>query len=118
MSDPLVNGLYVLDENGKPVLCKDIFTWGKWFENLENRHVALDENVGPNHAKVSTVFLAIDHAGFNKKGPPVLWETMIFGGRHDQYQTRATSREEALAGHQKAMNLARRERPIIKRKRP
>jgi len=30
---------------------------------------------------------------------------MIFGGEHDQYQERYTSYEDALKGHQTALNL-------------
>jgi DNA-binding LacI/PurR family transcriptional regulator len=32
-------------------------------------------------------------------------ETMIFGGEHDQYQERYTSYEDAVKGHQIALNL-------------
>ena len=56
---------------------------------------------------VSTVFLGIDHS-FGE-GPPILWETMIFDGPHDQFQERYTSKEEAIAGHERAMLLARME---------
>jgi hypothetical protein len=53
---------------------------------------------------VSTVFLSMDH-GRDKNQPPVLWETMIFGGEHDLYQERYSSHEDALAGHQRALDL-------------
>ena len=49
-------------------------------------------------ARVSTVWLGLDHSfGY---GPPVIFETMIFGGEHDQWQNRYCTEEEALAGHQ------------------
>lgn len=50
--------------------------------------------------RVSTVFLALDH-NFGGKGPPVLFETMIFGarGRWAEFQTRYCTEAEALAGH-------------------
>lgn len=44
----------------------------------------------PGAVRVSTVFLGLDH--FGRVGEPVLWETMIFGGAHDGYQARYTSR--------------------------
>jgi hypothetical protein len=47
--------------------------------------------------EVSTVFLAIDH-GFGGR-LPVLWETMIFGGPHDQWCDRYISEEAATHGH-------------------
>lgn len=40
---------------------------------------------------------------------PVLWETMIFGGINDQYQERYTSYEDALEGHQNAINFIKTE---------
>jgi hypothetical protein len=67
---------YILDEHGNPKLEPDLITWATWYENGDNRRVAVTE-VG--EAKVSTVFLGLDHNWSG--GPPVLWETMIFGGR-------------------------------------
>lgn len=31
--------LYVLDDAGKPVVCHNVESWGKWFERMENRVV-------------------------------------------------------------------------------
>ena len=67
----------------------------------EDRHVAWDEVAG---AKVSTVFLVIDH-GF--EGPPVLFETMVFNGPHDQWQDRYQTWDEALAGHNRVVEALR-----------
>jgi hypothetical protein len=53
---------------------------------------------GVGDAHVSTVFLGIDH-NFTGEGPPVLYETTVFGGPEDDYQERYTSRELAEAGH-------------------
>jgi hypothetical protein len=53
---------------------------------------------------VSTVFLGLDHS-FGE-GPPQLFETMIFGGEHDEYQERYSTWDEAEAGHKKACKLA------------
>ena len=50
--------------------------------------------------QISTVFLGLDHA-FGS-GPPILWETMIFGGLLDEFQERYATKAEALAGHQQA----------------
>ena len=46
---------------------------------------------------VSTVFLGIDHNWGD--GPPVLYETMVFGGPLDEEQVRYCTRAEAAAGH-------------------
>jgi hypothetical protein len=84
------------------VLELDVLAWGRWFETAD-RHVGMD--VLPDGVRVSTVFLALDHAFGG--GRPILWETMIFGGPHDGYQDRYTSREAAEAGHARALALCR-----------
>lgn len=91
---------YTLDDNDNPVPCDDVLTWGKWFGQPVNRHLA-DDTI--NGCRISTVFLGLDHS-FGS-GQPVLWETMIFGGTHDQYQDRYTSKADALEGHKKAVAL-------------
>jgi hypothetical protein len=87
---------YTLDAEGNPVPCTDLLVWGHWFETAD-RQVALwkspDESV-----TVSTVFLGLDHS-FTRGGPPVLWETMVFGGPLDGRQSRYTSKVSALVGH-------------------
>lgn len=95
------NDKYILDKDGNVVPERDLLSWAKWFEDSSNRIVKADK-VGD--VRVSTIFLGIDH-NFGD-GAPVLWETMIFGGEHDGYQDRYTSREDALAGHEKALTLA------------
>ena len=49
--------------------------------------------------EVSTVFLGLDHAwGF---GPPLLFETLIFGGPYDGEMDRYSTWEQAVAGHER-----------------
>lgn len=48
---------------------------------------------------ISTVFLVINH-NFGD-GPPLLFETMIFGGPEDEFQQRYFTWDEAAAGHEK-----------------
>lgn len=57
-------------------------------------------------ARISTVFLGIDHS-FGSGGPPLLFETMIFGGRLDEFQNRCGTWDEAEAMHNEAVALAR-----------
>lgn len=97
-------GRYVLNRAGEPVAEPDLEKWALFFENLDRRRVEFTR-VGP--AAVSTVFLAINHAW--GEGPPVLWETMIFGGPMDNHQERcAGSREQAIAMHFDTVAKARR----------
>jgi hypothetical protein len=71
------NRHYICDENMQPVQVDDWLTWAKWYETAD-RHVALTE-IGD--AKVSTVFLSLNHAFHD--GPPLLYETLVFGGELD-----------------------------------
>ena len=65
---------YILD--GKiPVPCDNIIEWGRWYEKAD-RHVGSNLI---NGARISTVFLGMDH-NWNEGGEPILFETMIFGG--------------------------------------
>jgi hypothetical protein len=93
---------YIL-KDGVPIRTPDILTWGRWYESAdEERRVARDEIDG---VLVSTVFLGLDHS-FDMGGPPVLWETMIFG-LDEEYCERYTSREDAEAGHAQAVEMVR-----------
>jgi len=97
---------YILDNNHKPV-SKPVLEAAEWMEkNLERKKVAYHElkDLNGDDVNVSTVFLGLDHSWLGY-GKPVLWETMIFGGEHDQYQARYTTYEHALEGHQEALNL-------------
>ena len=92
---------YILDENGDPAPCYDIYEWGRWMADADLRRVAqdLDEGDPGKEIRVSTVFLGLDH-NFSDKGPPVLWETLVFGGVLDGEMDRYSSRAAALEGHQ------------------
>lgn len=84
---------------GKEIVpTNDPIEWGKWFATA-NRHVG---NIEKNGIHVSTVFLGIDY-GFH--GTPLWFETMIFGGEHDQFQERYETWEQAEAGHKRALKL-------------
>jgi hypothetical protein len=93
-----MTGLYTLDANGDAVSVPEGTMPPRL--TIEQRTVAKTK-VGD--AEVSTVFLWIDHSW--NGGPPVLWETMIFGGLHSDYQERYTSRAAAIAGHMRAVDL-------------
>lgn len=86
---------YILNESGTPVAEPDLMTWAKWFETAD-RKVAVDQI---SDAKVSTIFLSID-LSYQQSGPPILWETKVFGGALDQETDRCSgSREQAEAMH-------------------
>lgn len=88
--------------NGKPVKEPDLLKWGKWFEHNPNRTIAQSLICD---VWVSTVFLGIDHR-FTMYGEPVLFETMIFAGKYDQYQRRYCNIKQSEIGHIKAVSKA------------
>jgi hypothetical protein len=94
---------YILNDDGTVRPEPDLLMWARWFEQ-GNRKIAHDDLSGG--VLVSTVFLGLDHS-FGGVGPPILFETMIFGGEHDGYMDRYRTREEALAGHAKALRIAK-----------
>jgi hypothetical protein len=83
---------YILD--GRTPVAVDVLTWGEWYEKADRR-VAFDR-LGA--VEISTVFLGIDH-NFRATGPPVLFETMVFGGPLDGESFRYVAYEEAEVGH-------------------
>lgn len=78
------------------VPCDDLEQWSRKFEDAKKRRVAWDER-GDVH--VSTVFIGLDHS-FGE-GPPLLFETMVFGGEHDGDQDRCSTWDEAEVMHRK-----------------
>lgn len=94
-----MSGNYVLDGH-TPRLEPDLMKWGAEFR--KDRHVGRTD-VG--EATVSTVFLGIDHNWGD--GPPVLFETMVFGGDHDQWTDRYRTWDEAEAGHARVVAALR-----------
>lgn len=64
--------------------------------------------------RISTVFLHFDH-GLNfgnpeEPYPPVLFESMIFGGSNNEYQRRYHTYDEALEGHNNLVKALEEER--------
>lgn len=88
---------YTMDAEGKVVPC-EFMEWMIMF-NQDERIIAKD-TLGS--CSISTVFLGLDHAF---EGPPLIFETMIFGWRNDEYQTRCSTKEQALEQHQDAILL-------------
>jgi len=85
------NTKYIL--RGREIVPATLMEWAAWFETAA-RHIARDDVAD---AHVSTVFLGIDHSFGG--GPPLLFETMVFGGPLDGEQERYSTLDEAEAGH-------------------
>ncbi len=91
---------YILD--GRKPVPADLQTWSEWMCETE-RHVAQDEIEG---ARISTVFLGLDHNPYFS-GPPLLYETMVFGGVCNDAIERCSTWEQAEAMHGRTCDLVR-----------
>lgn len=91
---------YILDDNGQPQPC-DMLTWAAWFETADRKVALTEPQPG---VEVSTVFLGWNHR-VGDKGPPLIYETMVFGGERDGYCERSSTQEEALNRHEAICKL-------------
>lgn len=82
--DPVTHEVYPVD---------DVHEWARQFEDSDR--IISQDYVGA--IKVSTVFLGLDHRILG--GPPMLFETMLFGEDAPEFETRYSTYEQAAAGH-------------------
>jgi hypothetical protein len=105
-------GRYVLNQHHEPVPVEDLFLWAAWLEKderiVKQEYVTeLGELVSPfTHPRVSTVFLGLDH-NFMGKGPPILFETMVFGGPFNHTLWRYATWDEAVTGHERLVECVK-----------
>lgn len=89
-------------EGGVVKPAKSLQEWAHWYETADR--VIASTYADEGGSRVSTVFLGINYQ-FDKDGPPLWFETMVFGGQHDQLQEHYATLEEAMVGHQKMVAL-------------
>lgn len=97
---------YYILKNGKIKKCS-LEEWFDWWRAEENRRIDLtDISNLPNYPGgqiISTVFLGIDHnfnfTEFDEEHVPILFETMVFGGKYSGRAWRYSSYGEAKRGH-------------------
>ena len=77
--------------------------WSTWMsENQTDRSVNIDvakTNLGT--CNISTVFMGLEYGTVN--GEPVVFETMIFGGEHNEKTWRCSTYEAAVRQHMAAI---------------
>ena len=93
----MIGGYYILDGH-EPVVCDEI-AWACRNRDIEGRRVASTQVAD---ASVSTIFLGSDYS-FGSQ-PPLFFETMIFGGEHDEFCDRYSTWDDAQAGHDRIVN--------------
>ena len=85
---------YMLNKHNQPEPVDNITRWALWFETADRVVAQTDVN---EDVKVSTVFLGLDHQWDD--GPPLIYETLVFGGVMDGEMDRYSTKDEAVAGH-------------------
>ena len=82
----------------------------EWSDMFEKRHKGdsswwrVGETKITDDVKVSTVWIGLDHR-FGTDGPPLIFESMVFGGPMDGEMRRYSSWSEAQEGHEELVAL-------------
>lgn len=84
-------------EGRVPVEELDTVRWAQWLEGARDALVVAREEVRPG-ITVSTVFVGLDF-NFGREGPPLLFETMQFGGEGARRFSRSSTWEQAEQVH-------------------
>ena len=75
-----------------------------WSDNLLKTRSIKYTEFGDS-ISVSTVFLGLDHSppivSTTKNTGPILFETMVFGSKYEDYQERYQTYDEAILGHER-----------------
>ena len=98
--------MYYIRVDGQPTPEPDLMRWALWLE-IHNDQKRIVLTKGDRHV-VSTVFLTLDH-NFTNKGPPILFESMVFrrkawekgGSLTDLDCDHYTTIEAAKQGHER-----------------
>lgn len=93
---------YKLDEENNAVKC-EVEEWGAALEKASR--IVKQDTIG--NVQISTVFLGIDNNICFDDSEPHLFETMIFGGEHNDYQTRCSTWDQALLMHEAALLIVK-----------
>lgn len=102
-----MNMYYKLDGH-EVVPLKNVHEWAKYFEHA-NRHVD-KTNIGDVH--VSTLFLGLNHE-WDETKPPLLFESMVFGGSLDGEQTHCSTWQQAVDMHATMCHMVRKSQGLL-----
>lgn len=87
---------FILDKDNNVVVA-DLMSASHWMEDNQDRRRVASTVLSDCH--VSTVFLCINHQ-WDRNGPPLVFETMVFGGPSDGEYRRYATWDEAVKGHE------------------
>lgn len=89
---------YIMDKEGNISTTKSLKKWAEFYKlNKIIKQTAILSKT-QNSILISTVFLGSDYRFFGE-GEPILFETMIFGGKYDHEQQRYCTKNQAIKGH-------------------
>lgn len=96
------------DRDGQPI---SVAQWERLrgLGEIYLRVALTDIGEGEDAVRVSTVWLGLDH-NWTPSGPPLIFETMIFGGPLDTECWRWPTTADAQRGHDEAVRLVMLER--------
>lgn len=94
-----MKGNYYILEDYEPKLA-DPVKWALWF-SYADRQVSVTET--KDGVRISTVFLGLNHQWGD--GPPLLFETLVFGGIMGGEMWRCSTWSQALAQHDRVVAL-------------
>lgn len=95
--EPYIENMRYILVNGVATPEKDLNKWATWLGDINNKRI---KQYLINDVRVSTVFLGINH-NFGGNGDPILFETLVFGGKYNDEMYRYCTKEEAIKGHDK-----------------
>lgn len=86
--------LYKLDSEGRPVPCSPQ-EWSRWYTSTDRKV----DRTRVGGSVISTVFMGTNFRVRGSEGPPILYETRVFGGPLEGECVRTPTRAEALTAH-------------------
>jgi hypothetical protein len=95
MSDWLRGNYFFVMEDDHSI--RPVGSMEEWCQWYEKAHCSIDW-AGNAELYVSTIFLGLNRNWFGE-GPPILFETMVFGGEYNELTFRYSTYDEAIAGH-------------------
>jgi hypothetical protein len=98
------------DRSGKPISSETYASLHRL--DVEGKPYMRIAETSTEGCRVSTVWLGSNHQYGD--GPPVIFETMVFGGGLDQFAERWSTEEEARAGHDAMVERVRHEADVFR----
>lgn len=102
------------DPDGNPITLQE---WRHLFETIDRDVSTTELTVRGEEVAIGTTWLGLNHNFMNPEGPPLIFETMVWGGPLDGSVRHYATREEALAGHREIVKRHRFWRVLRMRKR-